>query len=63
MPFMILEIITRIANENSVREENGKIYDRLRHGKKFYPLAINDESLLFGTQKILKSIQDFAELF
>ena len=33
MPFMILEIITRIANVNSIREQNEKICDRLRHEK------------------------------
>lgn len=75
MPFMVLQIITRIANGNLIREENEK-YLRFRHEKKPFEGEkvllvgkLKKEMLLYRTQKNsnisakLKSIQDFAEAF
>ena len=66
MPFMILEIITRIANVNSIREQNEKIWSlKARKGivwsrKKFTDWQLMKHSYL---ERRKKSVQDFAELF
>ena len=67
MPFMILEIITRIANVNSIREQNEKIWSlkaRKRvvwSRKNFTDWQLMKHSYLEHRKK--KSVQDFAELF
>lgn len=57
IPFMVLQIITRIANVNLIREENEK-YLRFRHekkpfeGEKVLPVGkLIKEMLLYRTQK------------
>lgn len=69
---MVLQIITRIANGNLIREENEK-YLRFRHekkpfeGEKVLPVGkLIKEMLLYRTHEIntkMKLIQDFAEAF
>lgn len=71
IPFTVLEIITRIANVNSITEENQKIPSletqrRIVWRRKILPNAKLIKALLCRTQrkkKNLKSIQDFAEVF